>query len=391
MCLVTAIVLIEKALSEIFTLHTPDVKIIASGDLNVNLLVESDDKLQLLNCFASFGLRQTVFEATRLTSHSNTCIDNIFSNLGSDICQSQVLPLGFSDHEALFLRMSSTGEQPQCFKTRNYSRQNTDVFCYLLSHEDWGTVLPEGDPNKKFYIFLSIFCNYISSCFPLARRTNSKLCSSDLLADMRETLNLIRAASRMPGRTELEALVSRYKAFYLKTEASIQKARYNQTIHKATNRAKSIWKVISTENGKRKSHSGDDSLRAEDRNIYFANIGKDLLSNKTLSQRYENVISMNERSCFFNPCTPHEIHDILLSLKSKNTEDIFGISVKIIKAVAIFIAAPISDIINTCMSNGCFADRLKIEKILPVHKKVNRKDPGNYRPIAILPAFTKVF
>lgn len=44
---------------------------------------------------------------------------------------------------------------------------------------------------------------------------------------------------------------------------------------------------------------------------------------------------------------------------------------------------------NNIFATGVFASEFQHEKIVPVFKKVERHDLANYRPITILPCFTK--
>ncbi len=52
---------------------------------------------------------------------------------------------------------------------------------------------------------------------------------------------------------------------------------------------------------------------------------------------------------------------------------------------------PLTHIINTSLKTGEFPERLKIAKIIPIHKKKERDIIENYRPICILPIMAKVF
>ena len=55
------------------------------------------------------------------------------------------------------------------------------------------------------------------------------------------------------------------------------------------------------------------------------------------------------------------------------------------------IAQPLVTIINTSLSTGVFPESLKIAKVIPVFKADDPTLFSNYRPISILPAFSKLF
>ena len=46
---------------------------------------------------------------------------------------------------------------------------------------------------------------------------------------------------------------------------------------------------------------------------------------------------------------------------------------------------------NLKLKTGIFPDALKKAKVIPLLKSGNRSDIKNYRPISILPAFSKIF
>src|SRR6218665_1761382 len=55
------------------------------------------------------------------------------------------------------------------------------------------------------------------------------------------------------------------------------------------------------------------------------------------------------------------------------------------------VATPLAEIINCSFSAGEFPQALKIAKVIPIYKKGERDDLTNYRPISILPYFSKYF
>ena len=54
------------------------------------------------------------------------------------------------------------------------------------------------------------------------------------------------------------------------------------------------------------------------------------------------------------------------------------------------VAAPLTQIFNQSLILGVVPDQMKIAKIVPVFKAGNKKALNNYRPISILPSFSKL-
>ena len=51
----------------------------------------------------------------------------------------------------------------------------------------------------------------------------------------------------------------------------------------------------------------------------------------------------------------------------------------------------LTDCINDGLSRGIFPDSLKVANITAVHKKDEATDKENYRPVSVLPLFSKIF
>ena len=67
-----------------------------------------------------------------------------------------------------------------------------------------------------------------------------------------------------------------------------------------------------------------------------------------------------------------------------------GISVRVLKEADTVIVPSLTHIINLFIGSGYLPDKWKISKVLPVHKENIKSDPNNYRPISILPIFSKI-
>ena len=93
----------------------------------------------------------------------------------------------------------------------------------------------------------------------------------------------------------------------------------------------------------------------------------------------------------FEPITENKVKNIITQLKSKPSAGYDGISSSLLKYLEPILSGPLSLIINQSHHTGIFPDKLKLEKIFPVHKKDDIHTIQNYRPISILPTISKIF
>ena len=63
---------------------------------------------------------------------------------------------------------------------------------------------------------------------------------------------------------------------------------------------------------------------------------------------------------------------------------------EIIKQVIPNIVKPLTYICKRSFLEGCFPDGMKISKVVQVFKAGDKSELNNYRPISILPQFTKI-
>ena len=78
-------------------------------------------------------------------------------------------------------------------------------------------------------------------------------------------------------------------------------------------------------------------------------------------------------------------------LKTYIASEVHNNPMRIIKLSIDIIVEPLTEIINVSLVSGCFPDTLKIAKVLPAFKTGDPEKLKNYRPISILPAFSKLY
>ena len=67
-----------------------------------------------------------------------------------------------------------------------------------------------------------------------------------------------------------------------------------------------------------------------------------------------------------------------------------GLSLRAFKAIMHYILPCLLFIINLSLEKGIFPDQLKVAKVIPLHKGGPKKGIESWRPISILPLFSKL-
>ena len=96
-------------------------------------------------------------------------------------------------------------------------------------------------------------------------------------------------------------------------------------------------------------------------------------------------------SLALKPTTVEELNDICMSLKSRKAPGYDDISMHVIKNTFEIVSEPLKNIITLSFSKGIFPDKLKVAKVIPVFKADEPDLFTNYRPISLLPNFSKFF
>lgn len=101
-------------------------------------------------------------------------------------------------------------------------------------------------------------------------------------------------------------------------------------------------------------------------------------------------VEMNNCSMFLSSVDEKEILKTVNNLKPKTSTDNNKIDMIIVKKVIEMIVKPLNYIFNLSFQTGIFPQEMKIAKVVPVYKVGDRHSFTNYRPVSILPQFSKI-
>ena len=85
-----------------------------------------------------------------------------------------------------------------------------------------------------------------------------------------------------------------------------------------------------------------------------------------------------------------KVKKILKSLSSSRSTGIDELDNFSVKLAADLIAQPVHHIVSLSLIQHKFPSSWKYSKVLPLHKKLDKLDRANYRPVAILSPISKV-
>ena len=127
-------------------------------------------------------------------------------------------------------------------------------------------------------------------------------------------------------------------------------------------------------------------------NDFFANVGpnteRDIPKAHNISPN-RFLKNRNQFDFIIAHISNEEVLEIINSLENKSTGP-NSIPVKLLILIPDLIITPLCHIINMSFLTGIFPDKLKIAKVIPIHKGGSSQDVNNFRPISLLSIFDKI-
>lgn len=372
--------------------------IVLGGDYNINLLNNDSTTKKFLSLIKGYNLKVLVKSPTRLSS--GTCIDNIIHNERGNV--GEVIETALSDHTAQILKCSvkkTCAIHSWKTKIKDYSPEFVDKFVQCIKSLTFSEVYEQNDPNLAYEALLNTFKLFYDLCFPtklIIKTINKKQkwLSRGIKACSKMKRKLLWEYRKVKSTTSKARYVS-YATRYKKIIHLTKYAQNNYFINNAKSKSKATWTVINNnkielprEPITKIIHNGLEITNTTD----ICNVFNDFYIER-LSMHHKGKSPQIYRTLdtlYLNPSTPNEVANIIQSLKNTKSTGNDGLATNIIKKVHKYINSPLSYIINLCFEKGIFPDKLKTSIIKPLYKKGNKAEVKNYRPVALVPIFSKI-
>jgi Reverse transcriptase (RNA-dependent DNA polymerase) len=195
---------------------------------------------------------------------------------------------------------------------------------------------------------------------------------------------------------------NKFKAIRLQAEKNFYAAEFC----KHSNNLRKTWDLLRTLIGRDNNldtnisslningtKSSDPQAIANKFNNYFTGIAESLAQKiPNSSTSFEEYMGPVQTDSFgLNETSPEEIIAIGRSIRPSHAKGVDDIDPTIALPSLPSIACPLAELINCSFKTGIFPGALKIAKVVPIFKSGARDEVSNYRPISVLPFFSKFF
>jgi len=390
--------------------NSVNIPVVIVGDFNINLFNKELNQIREFHEETIFNdFDQGIHSCTRVTQNTTSLIDHIyFKNISKHNTITGTVTTDISDHFSTFLIIKGQkvfNKKEQCYN-RIYSSKNICKFNTNLPNvlSEFLNDINFFDSETSWNHFINKISSLINVTFPKIKLSRNKQrdknwMNSEIKKECKMKAYLYKNYIKHRTDQRLEKyLIQKRKVNNLicKTKKQYYEKYFDNDINN-----KNLWKFV---NDTKAKNNIINEIQVNDKTVnssisisnafnnYFSTIGSKLAANIHPKHNF-SIYLKNPKPCKFSLdfSTSIEIKKIIDTLKNTNSCGIDDIPMKLIKQNSELLSFVISHLINISILDGDFPSCFKTAKIIPLHKKGSKNLASNYRPIAILSNFSKIF
>lgn len=395
--------------------------IFVCGDFNIDHLRPEkaeykalQEVLEPFNLFPVMNAPSRVATVNGITSVST--LDYIVTNIPGESLFNTFQP-GLSDHHAQTVRWRKKLVHEHVFSRIPYRVINADAlgsFGLMLTQRLSSGIIVDSDNIDDIF---SSFGDQFYYCFNAAFPRCSKMvrcCNSvgkveiDYSEGVKEGMRLLEVLSTIKTATDNTHISMGYKILKKRTSEMIKRERidyFENKINTSNNKSRTMWSIVNKLQNKitlpkKVCITGNNGVTLTDP-VEVANAFGIFLS-CTVRDNINNHFGRNlsgsctlrvnhDRSMFFHPIVDEEVASIVQRLPNKKSSGFDEVPVSVVKSCVGVLSPILADIMNKSIVAGQFPDELKLARGIPIHKKGDVMSLDNYRTVACLSIFSKIF
>ena len=392
---------------------TKNRKCYLAGDFNLNLLnlAIHNKTEEYYNMLVANSFKPIITIPTRVTEHSQTIIDHIWTNdLTIDKISGYVHVTDLSDHLPC-IAVFNTNEKYEGYRhitSRNLSDGNRETFRKSIHDAEDKLINICNDESvplqDKYDTYFKHIKNTYNECFPIrTRKVHEKTfrkpwITESILKDMEKRNKAFGKKSKS------RKAKAKYKELKEDVETKLEASRtkyYRERLSRCSDNIKNKWDVIREIINRKTSKSNELPIGNSELGQHYSSVAKKLaqsiphLNYEEIATTSKSSFSKKETNKIFTfrETSKTEIYETILQLDVNKGPGVDELDIKSIKYIADIISPHLAILFNESLYQSIYPDNFKLAKCVPIFKgaDLDPLNPVNYRPISILNSINKVF
>lgn len=392
---------------------------IITGDINIDTLIPTSTSTSYSDIISQYNFHNLITIPTRIYESSRTCIDHILVNFNNSVIISGTLLKDTSDHFPVFanldLQMTRT---PDVSHRRCYKNINATKICKVFSDVDWGSLIYNfNDVNICYNNFVKKSLDIFDEIAPIKsqnykpKRTHMAKFwfTGELKKQIAKKDRLFIEHKTYPFSIKLKRKYTKQRNL-VSTLIKKEKSKYYSSVILQEKSPRKLWDIINQSCGRKssKNHTveklldnsneiiNDQQKIAHTLNEFFTKIGPKLASaipdQASNLKSFKNINNDSYESFDLLKVDESIVLKELLNINENKATGLDLIPPKLVKICAKHLTSPLTYIINLSIESSTVPTNMKTAKVLPIYKnKGSKLSCNNYRPISILPIYSKIF
>ena len=382
-------------------------RMIVTGDLNIDMANPGNKMTEkLTDIFSCYGMNQHIKKPTRIDkSGKETIIDHTWADEETKLIKSTETFIALSDHLGTYTSINVPKFIPEkktilCRCWKNYTKQEfNEKLTENIQKSKLISEINKEDTNTSMVELSAVIINTLNQIAPMKEiQITQRQCNIPWYTkELRDMITIKKELLSDYYSTKLEYLKQSLKNIsnrigYLKR--SLKQKYITEQISEAGHDSKKLWKLINyiTNRTNSKQTVEPDFMnqnKANTFNHHFATVGEKIQQELNFQPPRINL-QLNHPGFKFTNEKEDTIGKIIDNMKIDVATGQDGIPSKIIKDSKDTIVPYLTKIINLGYKHNTFPQNMKVAVIKPLHKKEDKNNMGNYRPISILPVLSKI-
>ena len=292
---------------------------------------------------------------------------------------------------------------------RDMRHQNIKKFECEMKTVNWNRVLECDDAGLAYSTFHTVISEKYNKCFPWRKSSVNRYTNNNpwLTYALKESLKVKNKLyiNRNKGDNK-EARLRWYKQYRNKLNHILrmtERKYYQDLLSEHKSNVKKSWQVIKTVINKRKYKPMNTKFKCNDKitedgqvisdkfNNFFVNVDTTLAKNIPHSNKSptEYMITNTIDLFILDPVSENEVLKIISNFKDSSAgwDELKPLMMKNIKES---VKTPLTHICNKSFISGIFPFEMKIANVVAIFKSGDDMVFSNYRPVSVLPVFSKL-